>query len=99
MIGNFRLTVSLCVKGRRHTQSRAKKRSDLLPERTCKAGITIRNEGLTQSLSSLDVIHIQLGKALGCNGFCTGHEDRHLREPVHENTDGVITPRSYRQLS
>src|SRR3569623_1506093 len=54
LIGNFRLTVSLRVKGRRHTQSRAKKRNDLLPERTRKAGITIRNKGLTQSLSSLD---------------------------------------------
>jgi hypothetical protein len=60
--------------------------------------ITVRNEGLTQSLSRPHVIHVQLGEALSCYLFIAGYKERHFREPVNEDTDRIMSPRSQRQL-
>jgi hypothetical protein len=63
MVNIFRLPISGCVELRGHAQPGAKQNYDFPPERTRETCITIRNEGLTQSLSSPHVVHIQLGKA------------------------------------
>jgi hypothetical protein len=98
LVNIFRLPMSGCVERRGHAQSGAKQNCDFPPERTRETCITIRNEGLTQSLSRPHVIHVQLGKALCCYLFVTGHEERHFREPVNEDTDRIMSPRSQRQL-
>jgi hypothetical protein len=58
--------ISGCVECRGHAQPGAKQNRDFPPERTRETCITVRNEGLTQSLSRPHVIHVQLGKALSC---------------------------------
>jgi hypothetical protein len=78
LVNIFRLPVSACVECRGRAQPGAKQNCDFSPERTRETYITVRNEGLTQSLSRPYMIHVQLGEALSCYLFVAGYEERHF---------------------
>jgi hypothetical protein len=98
LINIFRLPISGCVECRGHAQSGAKQNRDFPPKRTRETCITVKNEGLTQSLSRPHVIHVQLGEALSCYLFVAGYKKRQFQEPVNKDTDRIMSPRSQRQL-
>jgi len=89
-IGSLGLAVGLGMIGGREGEGGAEVLIKIPPKSTCKAGITIGDNGLGEPMKLKDVREKERGKRGGVDIGGGGNEVTHLGETVHNGEDSVV---------